>query len=194
MKYTPEMKEFIKQKVSGKTCPELTWMFNEHFGTNVGVNQIRAYMKNYGLKNGVNTRFKKGHITHNKGEKGICYKGCEKTWFPKGHTPHNHKPVGSERISKDGYIEVKIAEPKMWRLKHNVVWEKAYGKVPKNHAIILLDGNKLNTDISNLKLITRSELLIMNRYRLFAPDADITDTTSNLAKLVDARNKARKRK
>lgn len=178
MKYNKEMKDFIKKNVLGKTSNELTLMFNKYFKTDVSVNQIRCFMKNHKLPNGVNACFKKGHTPHNKGRKGVCAKGCEKTWFSKGHIPHNHKSVGSERISKDGYIEVKVKEPNTWRLKHNIVWENAYGNVPKNHAIIFLDGDKQNMDIKNLKLITRSELLIMNRYGLFKPDAEITDTTS----------------
>ena len=45
--------------------------------------------------------------------------------FAKGNVPPNHRPVGSERISKDGYIEVKVAEPNKWRLKQRVVYEEA---------------------------------------------------------------------
>ncbi len=37
--------------------------------------------------------------------------------FAKGNVPPNHRPVGSERISKDGYIEVKVAEPKQVEIK-----------------------------------------------------------------------------
>lgn len=30
--------------------------------------------------------------------------------------PSNHKPVGSERIdSKDGYVLIKVAEPRTWK-------------------------------------------------------------------------------
>ena len=45
------------------------------------------------------------------GKKGICADGCERTWFKKGHIPANYRPVGSERVNADGYIEVKVADP-----------------------------------------------------------------------------------
>ena len=111
--------------------------------------------------------FEKGNISYNKGRKGICAEGCKKTWFKKGHIPKNYRPIGSERITKDGYIEVKIADPNKWKLKHRVIWEQAKGKVPHGYAIIFKDGNKLNTDIDNLMLVSRKVLAVMNKSGLY---------------------------
>ena len=46
------------------------------------------------------SRFKKGHVSHNKGKRmpKELYKKCAPTMFRKGHSPVNWKPVGSERI------------------------------------------------------------------------------------------------
>ena len=192
-KYTEEMQEFILNNYKGITSQELADKFSEHFGVIVKASQMKSFKGNHRLASGVDRKFVKGQVSHNKGMKG-CYAGCEKGWFPKGNTPHNHKPVGSERLSKDGYIEIKVAEPKKWRLKHNVVWEDQNGKIPRNHVVIFLDGNKLNLDISNLKLVSRSELLIMNRYDLFQPDAELTEVATTLAKVIDAKCAAKKRK
>lgn len=46
------------------------------------------------------------------------YEKARKTMFRKGNIPANHKPIGYERINADGYIEVKVAEPNKFRLKH----------------------------------------------------------------------------
>lgn len=131
MKYTEEMRQFISNNVKGISNAELAGLFNKRFHTNVTTSQIKAYKANHHLSSGLTGHFVKGQPSHNKGKKGIHYLGSEKGWFSRGHMPHNHKPVGSERISKDGYVEVKVAEPKKWRLKHNVIWENANGKIPK---------------------------------------------------------------
>lgn len=94
----------------------------------------------------------------NKGKKGICAAGCERTWFQKGHIPANYRPVGSERVNADGYIEVKVADPNKWKLKHRVVWESVNGKIPKGSIIIFRDNDKSNTDIDNLLLIKRGHM------------------------------------
>ena len=169
-------------------------MVNDKFGTNYGVNNIRAYMKNHKLRNGLDTSFKKGHIPANKGKKGICGRGCEKTWFKKGHTPSNHKPVGSERIdSKDGYVLIKVAEPRTWKHKHRVIWEQHHGPIPKDYVVIFLDGDKQNLDINNLALITRNELKIMNNQRLRSEDAAITETGVLIARLISTKDKCKKK-
>lgn len=192
--YSDEVKKFIEENVRGNTSTELTRMVNDKFGTNYGVNNIRAYMKNHKLRNGLDTSFKKGHIPANKGKKGICGRGCEKTWFKKGHTPSNHKPVGSERIdSKDGYVLIKVAEPRTWKHKHRVIWEQHHGPIPKDYVVIFLDGDKQNLDINNLALITRNELKIMNNQRLRSEDAAITETGVLIARLISTKDKCKKK-
>lgn len=112
------------------------------------------------------TRFKKGHVPTNKGLKGYhpnsnkqAIERQKKTQFTKGHIPHNHKPVGSERISRDGYLEVKVAEPRRWELKHRIVWRQHYGNIPHGYNIQFKDGNRMNVTIENLYMISRSEQL-----------------------------------
>lgn len=192
--YTIEMKRFINDRQCGISRKELTMLFNQVFGTEYSINNISAYCKRNGLRNGSDGRFIKGQQPHNKGVKMSkeVYEKAKHTMFKKGNIPHNHKPVESERVNVDGYIEIKIAEPKKWRLKHNVVWEQHNGAIPKGYVVVFLDRNPLNIDISNLKLIRRSELLIMNRYGLYGEDAEINNTATNLAKLIDTTNKVKR--
>ena len=77
------------------------------------------------------------------------------TQFKKGNVPHNWRPVGSERVNVDGYIEIKVSGPKKWMMKHRYVWQQHYGEIPKGSMVIFKDGNRLNTDIDNLMLITQ---------------------------------------
>ncbi|KOY84265.1 hypothetical protein AD998_21925, partial [bacterium 336/3] len=92
------------------------------------------------------TTFKKGNIPKNKGLKQVDYmtpEAIEKTKatrFKKGNEPHNTNYNGHERISKDGYVEVRITKGK-YVLKHRLVWQQANGPIPKNHIIVFKDGD-----------------------------------------------------
>lgn len=195
MQYTDEMKKFILDNYKGTPTRELTEWFNARFGTNVTYEKIRAYKKNHNLSSGLNGRFAKGHVPANKGQKMSpeLYEKVKHTMFRKGHRPKNYRLVGSERVNRDGYVEIKVEDPKKWRLKHMVVWEQHNGKIPKGYAVLFLDGDKQNLDITNLKLVKRSELLIMNRYNLYGADAQLTETATNLARLMDQTNVAKRK-
>lgn len=161
IKYTPEQEKYLRQR-SGMVRSKLAAKFNRKFGTDISVDNIKAKCTRMGLKTGRTGCFEKGHIPH----PDAHAKGPNKTSFKKGQSPVNHRPVGSERISKDGYIEIKIAEPRKWALKHRIVWESKNGKIPKGHIVVFEDGNKLNLDLENLRLISRSDNAILNKYGL----------------------------
>ena len=78
-------------------------------------------------------RFQNGSVPLNKGKKVSpeIYAKMQPTMFKKGQTPVNHRDVGSERVNVDGYLEIKVAEPNRWRLKHRVIWEQVNGAIPK---------------------------------------------------------------
>lgn len=190
MKYTDEMKQFILDNYKGRYNQELADLFNQKFNTNITSRMIKSYKANNKLNSGLTGKFRKGQTPHNKGKKmpKEVYEKVKHTMFAKGNVPPNHRPVGSERISKDGYIEVKVAEPNKWRLKQRVVYEEAKGKIPEGCPIIFLDGNKRNFDIDNLKCITRSELLYLNCNGLNNSN-EITETGILMARLDSAKNK-----
>lgn len=114
--------------------------------------------------NSIAARFKKGHVSHNKGKKmdAETYAKISGTMFKEGHIPANHKPVGSERLNVDGYVEVKIAEPNKWRGKHRVIWEKAHGEVPEGYSVSFKNGNRQDFSLDNLVLVSRSDLMHQN--------------------------------
>ena len=181
-KYTEEQKAFLQNNVAGRSYLELTELFNKTFGLDFGVERIGGTIKRLGLKNGRDCRFSKEHAPFNKGKKGARMSPA--TEFKKGHVPINHRPVGSERISVSGYIEIKVEEPRKWRHKHNVVWEQHNGKIPKGCIIIFLDGDPLNCVIGNLAPISRRELLIVNRQGFIKADPELTKTGITTARLM----------
>ena len=107
--------------------------------------------------------FKKGAVPFNKGKKWDEYMSEEsqrkssRTCFKKGQTPANHKPVGWERKTVEGYWEVKVQEPDVFKAKHRILWEKHYGPIPKGINIVFVDGNKENICIENLRAETVTE-------------------------------------
>lgn len=137
-----------------------------------------------GEKRGSETTFKKGHKTWNAGLKGICIGGVQ-TQFKKGSIPHNHKPVGSIREKKDGYIEIKTEEPNKWELLHRFNWKQIYGEIPEDHNIKFKDGNKTNCEVSNLQLITKSENMTNNTIHRYPEELKSTiRTISKLKKTI----------
>ena len=124
--------------------------------------RLRSSDPNHG---GRATRFKVGGVSPNKGRKIEEWMSPEgiansiKGRFKKGRPSQNIRPVGSERVNVDGYIEIKIAEPSKWRQKQRVVWEAEHGPVPDGYMVSFIDGNKQNCELSNLRLMTRADNL-----------------------------------
>ena len=127
--------------------------------------------------------FKIGHVPWNKGLKG-CF-GARRTSFKKGNLPHNTRAMYSERLSKEGYIEIKVGINK-WISKHRYIWEQYYKReVPKGKVVIFLDGNNRNFEIENLKLISRGALLILNnRYKHITKDRELMNSCVDLSELI----------
>lgn len=191
--YTAEEKKFMAEYVPGHSYREIQKAFTEKFGWGISLGQVNAYIGNHHLNTGRTGRFQKGHEPYNKGKKGTFTDGREKTWFPKGHIPANYKPVGSERVNADGYIEVKVADPNKWKLKHRIVWESVNGKIPKGFIIIFRDNDKTNTNIDNLLLIKRSTHAVLNHNGLCAYSGEFKETAICMAELRSAVSRAKSR-
>lgn len=179
---TKEQQDFIINNYKGKSHRKMAELLNAKFGLNVSKTVCQRFYNKHRLNSGLTGRFQKGYDPANKGKKlaaSVIVK-FKKTWFKQGHTPHNHKPVGSERITKDGYTKIKVAEPDFWRLKHQVIYEKFYGEIPEGYAVCFADMNKKNFEKDNLVLVSRSELATMNKKNKFSEFSDITKTELNL--------------
>lgn len=194
MRYKTEESEFLKRFVFGHSYKEIQAEFLKKFDREITIEQVRAYIKNNHLTTGRSGHFPKGNVPHNKGKKGSCANGCDKTWFRKGNVPKNHREIGSERINRDGYIEIKVAEPNKWKLKHRFVWESANGKIPSNCIIIFKDNDRLNTDIENLMMITKAENAVMNKSGLSKYKSEFKETAVLVSDLKIERKRAINRK
>lgn len=193
--YPKEVKEFIRANYKGTGYQQMVRLIYQNFGLVYSPTQIRSYYKNNKLNSGLKGNlFQKG-VANYRQKKGQWSPGCEKTWFKKGHVPHNYVPVGTEKVRpSNGYVWVKIAEPKKWRMKHLLVWEAAHGPVPNGWKIYFKDGNPQNCELDNLMLIEQRVLGSLNANGLSVYKGELAEAAVNVAKLSIATNDAKKRK
>lgn len=182
-KWTDEEKEYLASIVKGSTYKEITKQMNDKFEHDFSEEQIKGAMARYKLTTGTGGYFKKGSTPWNKGLKG--HMGANKTSFKKGTIPPQYRPVGSERITRDGYTEIKVKDPNKWELKHRLIYKQHYGEIPKGHNVIFADTDKTNLNIDNLILVSKSEMLILNRNKLIYEDNELTKVGVNIAKVID---------
>lgn len=190
-KWSTEEKEYLAEIVPGRHYKEISELMEDRFDMEYTTDQIKSAISRYKLNTGFKGHFKKGQKAFNKGKKAEEYMSKEaiekskKTQFKKGTIPPNHRPVGSERINIDGYYEIKVAEPKKWRLKHNVLWEKYNNKkIPKGYVVTFANKDKTDMSKDNLILISRTELLTMNKYKLIQEEAELTKVGVVVAKVI----------
>lgn len=146
-------------KMVGRTLPQV-YQKARAMGLKAPMERIRMAGK-IGMQHpkSVATRFTKGHIPPNKGKKVSpeVYEKMSPTMFKKGHISENKREVGAERVNVYGYIEIKVAEPNVWRLKHRIVWEQHNGAIPPGYNVQFKNHNTQDCRIENLYLISKAE-------------------------------------
>lgn len=155
---------------------ELTIQFIARFARpDVSQSNLTALCKRKGWLTGRTGQFVKGQESWSKGKKMPYHPNSAATRFKKGHRGgialEQYKPIGTERTSKDGYLERKMHDgmplQSRWRAVHLINWEAQNGLIPDGHCLKCLDGNKTNCDPSNWKLIPRAMLpRLAGRWRL----------------------------
>lgn len=184
--WTDDEKKYLSEIAYGKSREQIAELMSEKFGFPFTKGQIKGALYRDKISTGLTGRFEKGHVPYNKGTKGICKPNSGS--FTKGQKAINARPVGSERVNADGYIEIKIKDDgpfkDRWALKHRVVYEEHYGPIPKGSAIIFGDGDKSNLSIDNLILVTRSQLARLNQNHLIQDDVELTKTAINVVDLM----------
>ena len=183
-RYTDEERKFLTEIVPGRSYAQIAEEFNARFSPPsppITTKQVSSFVGNNKLNTGRNGQFQKGQVPPNKGKYS---RHSPATEFKKGNIPHNYKPIGSIRIIRDGYKEIKVADPNKWQLMHRVIWEKTHGTIPKDHVIIFADGNIQNLCIENLLCITRNQLARLNQNKLIGKTKELTETGLLVADLI----------
>jgi hypothetical protein len=188
--------------------------FMERFArSDVSAANLHALRKRKGWKTGRTGQFTLGQSPLNKGRKcepgkGGRHPNAQRTQFVKGERRgiaiKLWKPIGTERLSKDGYLERKVNDDlplqSRWRAVHLVRWEEINGPLPKGYALKCLDGDRRNTNPSNWDLLPRAMLPKLNGGRTKASlayddaPAELKPVVMAVAKLQHAARTARKSK
>lgn len=112
------------------------------------------------------TRFQPGQTPWNNGVSYTAGGRSKETQFQPGSRPHTWRPIGTERVSKEGYLQRKISDtgytPRDYIAVHHLVWIEAGREIPPGHVLIFLDSDKRNFALANLKLITKAENMARN--------------------------------
>jgi hypothetical protein len=183
--------------------------FAERFDRQVKAVNLHALRKRKGWKTGRTGQFEKGSEPVNKGRKcapgtGGRHPNAIKTQFRRGErrgvAVKLYRPIGTERIAKDGYLERKIHDgmplQSRWRAVHLINWEAVNGPIPVGHCLKCL-GDKTNTDPANWKLIPRAMLPALNggrHKRRPAYDESAPELRPSLLALAEVETEARKLK
>lgn len=127
------------------------------------------------------SRFGPGHVPANKGVKGWHAGGRSvETQFKPGRPPHlarNYLPIGSLRITKDGYLERKMTDDqrlvpaRRWTAVHRLVWEAEHGPIPHGMIVVFRPGQKTTVEseitLDRLELISRKENMLRNSFHRY---------------------------
>lgn len=167
---------------------------------------LSGLCKRKGWMTGRTGCFHADQVPHNKGKKMPFNANSAATRFRPGNRTGNaealYKPVGTERLSKDGYWERKIHDgmpmQTRWRGVHLVKWEAVNGPLPKGKALKCLDGDRKNTAPENWEAIPRAMLPRLNGRRWSrgydAAPAEIKPAIMAVTKLEHAAREAVKQK
>lgn len=150
---------------------------------------------------GLSGRFSAGLTPWNKGQKYPSSGRSTETQFRPGQEPHNTRPVGSYRISQDGYLQQKFtAQPGeqkgRWRSVHRLVWEAEHGPTPPGHVVTFLPGARTTElaeiTLDKLELITQQEQMRRNSvHRLPEELASLTRVKGVLTREINKHTRTR---
>lgn len=180
IRWTEEKKAYLRQIYEGKTYKEIAELMTEEFKEDFSVTQVNNMLKREKLKTGTINKFQKGHTPWNKGT------GKPRKPKTREYTKRqaNQAPVGTETLTTDGYINVKVAEPNVWELKHRFLYKKYKGEIPKGYVVIFADKNKNNFELDNLILVSRKQLVVLARHNLVQEDKELTKVAINIADII----------
>ncbi len=117
----------------------------------------------------------------------------KKTSFQKGQLPHNTLYDGAMRTRKDksglSYQYIRVGKAK-WELLHRHVWQQHYGPIPADKVVAFKDGNQLNCQPDNLKLLTFNDNMLRNSIQRYPKEViEVIRVVSKLKRKIKSYEK-----
>lgn len=124
-------------------------------------------------------RFAPGQTPWNKGRPFDAGGRSAQTQFKPGQRPQNELPIGSYRVTPDGYLEQKVSDRPgrsclRWIPVHRLVWEAAHGPIEPGFVVMFRRGRRsVNLDditVEALELVSRADLMARNSVHNLPPE------------------------
>ncbi len=174
-KLFPHFTSLAVAKTMGRTISSI-----EGQASKMGLYKTAEHLQEHGGRwnpdhpKSVAARFQKGLVPWNKGKHVVAGGRSAETRFKPGSKPGNWLPIGSERITKDGYLQRKLHDtgypPRDWVSVHHIVWKGAGRDIPKGFRLAFKDGNKQNVVLDNLELVSIADLMQRNTIHNLPPE------------------------
>lgn len=197
---TKDQEAYVRREYKRQTIGELRKQLITKFGRRLTAQQLKTFVRNHKIKSGRSGQFERGHSAWNAGLHYTPGGRSKDTRFKPGQPPGNTLPVGIEVIDALGYRKRKVRNDAApgesrfnWRFVHVLVWEEHRGPVPEGYVLAFKDGNRLNCDIDNLELLTRAEILHLNRNGYSELEPELREYMRAVARLDTTRSDLEKR-
>ena len=160
-------------------------VYSIHQKANVlGLKKTAGFVRAQVLVNGAASRFRRGHVTWNKGRQYDAGGRSHTTRFRPGHQPHNTRDDKAMTRRSDGYWYIRIS-PSKWILYHRYLYEKTHGiTLVSTDVVCFRDGNQDNLDPENLILTDRRGHMLINTIHRYPED--VKTAIRSLTKLKKA--------
>lgn len=172
-RYTDEEKQFCIDNINTLTYKQMADEFNTRFISNVN---------SYAMSDLCTKQLK---IKRNKNTGNFAVRKDRPAKMP----------VGTE-IDKSGYIWTKVDSiyhegktlndqyKENWIQKQRLIYEQAFGEIPKGNIVVFLNGDRANFDINNLYSINRKAHAQMCKNNWYTNDKEHTLTAIKLCELA----------
>jgi hypothetical protein len=195
-RYTEEQKEFVRNLYDKHTCEEIYSLYRDKYGNDISRHIVRNICRLY-CKRKIH-RYSEDEISYLKSLYGryrhetIADMFNDKYGIQTSVTMvrqlfvrlklHRRMDIGETRTTSEGHVLEKVAQG-VWRSRHIATWERLHGKVPEGHAVTFNDGDRDNTDMGNLRLITIQEMTAINRNGYGWHDGETLDLILDIIRL-----------
>ena len=192
--YTEREEAFLFAALPLMPRKEVQDMFEREFGRRPKHHALDNFATRHVIHGAPNTgRIESGSVPWNKGKKITPHPNSIRTQFQKGHTRNREYELYATRLDgrnhrngRRAVLMIKIPGPAPWKSVRKTgahknahwvpmarwLWEKEKGPLPKNHVVLLLDGDAENVVMENLLAVPRGVLAILNHAKHVPPYVD----------------------